>query len=385
MDNKPAVLHFALQPMTGVVSVIRQLAKAQSGSALFSGVSIGVIHDDTWPDYYRHDLKNIGMPFYSGKVPKLPGTLQFLWQSFKKGVLENWVRDFAAIAHTDTVILHCHNAWMSGVFLPLQTIKNIKTLFVATFHGVNSHFENKPLRRMIHACWANRLLRHDAKLTSVDSDNPDVARRILRMRNAEFTVIPNGAPFSLSRGVHYPNHRSFLLVAHVGSISESKGWKLTADAVLSAVRNGRNMRMVIAGTGPQEDEARQYATKYPKVIEYLGHVDDPAENLMPDIDVLSVMSRREGLPMTIIEAMAAAVPVVATSVGGIPMAVKNEDTGYLIPRTINDLSQKLYKLYDEPKILQSMSIRTQAVFEEKFHINRIVKQYAEVYGLRKSK
>jgi glycosyltransferase involved in cell wall biosynthesis len=381
MDAKAAVFHFALQPMTGPLTVMRLLAKAQSESNLFSGVAVGVFHDKSWPEYYRRDLNALDIPFYTAKVPKLPGTLAFLWQSFKRGIIENWVKDFAGIVKTDTVILHSHNAWMSGIFLPLRAVNGVKLRFVATFHGVNSHFENQPLRRAIHVSWAKRLLKYDAKLTSVDSDNPDIARKVLKMKNAAFTVIPNGTPFSPSRGVHYPDKRPFMLVAHVGSISESKGWRLTADAVLNASRQGRNIRMVIAGAGPQEGEARQYANKNQNVIQFLGHVDNPAENLMPEIDVLSVMSRREGLPMTIIEAMAASVPVVATAVGGIPMAVENEGTGYLIPRNAEDLTKVLCKLYDAPELLKAMSMRTLKLFEEKFHISRIVKQYSDVYGI----
>jgi glycosyltransferase involved in cell wall biosynthesis len=114
-------------------------------------------------------------------------------------------------------------------------------------------------------------------------------------------------------------------------------------------------------------------------IEFLGHVSQPRRNLLPRIHALSVMSAHEGLPMTIIEAMAGGVPVMATSVGGIPEAVSDGITGFLIPRSTSALVQALRRLHESPARWGAMSVATRARFEHQFEISHIVKQYDALY------
>lgn len=83
--------------------------------------------------------------------------------------------------------------------------------------------------------------------------------------------------------------------------------------------------------------------------------------------------------MTIIEAMAAGMPVVATSVGGIPEAVTDGQTGFLIPRNVEELVQALRRFYQSPKLWRTMSSGTRKRFEQQFEISHIVKQYDAVY------
>jgi glycosyltransferase involved in cell wall biosynthesis len=83
--------------------------------------------------------------------------------------------------------------------------------------------------------------------------------------------------------------------------------------------------------------------------------------------------------MTIIEAMSAGVPVVATSVGGIPEAVTDEETGFLVPRTLDALANKLRQLYSSPEIWRTTSRRARERFEQRFEISHIVKQYDSIY------
>ena len=56
-DAKPAVLHIALNPVTGPWSVMKQLAKAQSASGLYKAVAVGVITDKWWPTHVLRELQ----------------------------------------------------------------------------------------------------------------------------------------------------------------------------------------------------------------------------------------------------------------------------------------------------------------------------------------
>jgi glycosyltransferase involved in cell wall biosynthesis len=165
----------------------------------------------------------------------------------------------------------------------------------------------------------------------------------------------------------------------MGSITERKGWRIGAEAVLQLAAEGRQVRYVIAGNGPEADQAEAFAKEHPNVIEYLGHVPQPRRNLLPKLHALSVMSAHEGLPMSIIEALSVGLPVLATSVGGIPEAVQDGVNGRLIPRNVEALAKFILRLYNDPAEQARLGTESRRVFCEKFEISRMVELYNAVY------
>ena len=358
---------------------MRNIAVAQAKSGLYGAVGLGVIHSPKWPTNYDAELQSLGLPFFEAGTLESFGTAQFVWQRFQNPPIRTWVQELGRRSHSERAIVHFHNAWMSGVFLPLQPTPDFPVRCVATFHGVNAQLDGRPLRRFLHRWMAARLPRYGARLTSVDKSNLVLAKNILGLRADLFTVIPNGVADDPAARVTPWNGESEFRVGHVGSITERKGWRIGAEAVLQLATEGKRVRYIIAGNGSEAGQAEALAREHPKVIEYLGHVPQPRRNLMPRFHVVSVMSVHEGLPMSIIEAMAVGVPVLATAVGGNPEAVVDGETGYLIPRSVEELAKKIRHLYASPEIWQTLSCRTRERYEQQFEIGQIVKQYDEVY------
>lgn len=426
MSSDFAILHVALNPVTGPWSVLRDLAVAQAKSGLYASVGIGVIHSRKWPASYAAELRGLGLPFFKASTLESFGTAQFVWQRLQKPPIGAWAQQLARQSRCERVIVHFHNAWMSGVFMPLHPKPACLVRCVATFHGVNAQLDGQPLRHRLHRWMAARLPRYGARLTSVDASNLPLAKKILGLNPASFTVIANGvaddpesrcapwtgavvpspspsiqhpassiqtppprlpAPVSSLKVAHSPLPTPLcqlptpdvFTVGHIGSIMERKGWRIAAEAVLKLRAEGLKIRLLIAGAGPEEEAARQLAAASGGAVEFLGHVSQPRRNLLPKLHALSVMSRHEGLPMTIIEAMAAGVPVVATAVGGIPEAVMDGRTGFLIPRSAESLAESLRCLYQSTGLWRSMSTGTRERFERQFEISHIVKQYDAVY------
>jgi glycosyltransferase involved in cell wall biosynthesis len=377
---KVAVLHVALNPLTGPWSVMRDLAVAQSKSGLYGAVGLGVIHSRKWPASYDAELQSLGLPFFKAGTLESFGTAQFVWQRFQKPPIGTWAQELAKRSHSEQVIVHFHNAWMSGVFLPLHPTPAGPVRCVATFHGVNAQLDGRPLRCWLHRWMAARLPRYAARLTSVDASNLPLAEKVLGLNPALFTTIPNGVVDDpKSKGAVWKGEGEFT-VGQIGSIMERKGWRLAAEAVLQLRAEGLKIRLIMAGAGPEEEQARLMAKASGGAIEFPGHVHQPRKNLLPRLHALSVMSRHEGLPMTIIEAMAGGVPVVATAVGGIPEAVADGQTGFLIPRSVEELVKALRRLHQSPALWKTMSAGTRERFERQFEISHIVKQYDAVYS-----
>lgn len=378
--EKPAILHAACYPVTGPWSVMRDLARAQAASGRYAGVGIGVVTDSTWPADYREEVRVGPLAFYESTCPHLFGTAAFLYQRIRPPDWKGWLTDLAARFGTRRLVVHMHNAWMSGVFLPLPDIPGLQVAVVVTVHGVNEHFAGKPIRRQIHRWMARRLVTYKARLTSVDGVNTGVAEKVLGLPARLFTVIPNGlSPSESVAGPHLAQADQPLTLGHVGSMIPQKGWSILAEAAERLNRDVVQVRVILAGRGPDEPAAAAWAQRHQAWAQFLGFVADPRENVMPQLDVLCLMSQWEGLPMSIVEAMSVGLPVVATDVGGVREAVIHQQTGLLVPRRVDDLVEALSGLLRDRSRLVAMQARARQNFREHFTLAGVAERYRALY------
>jgi sugar transferase (PEP-CTERM/EpsH1 system associated) len=96
--------------------------------------------------------------------------------------------------------------------------------------------------------------------------------------------------------------------------------------------SGADCRLFIAGDGPQRAVLEQQVLEagLAQTVRMLGHRDDVAE-LLAECDIFALSSVAEGMPLTLLEAMSAGLPVVATAVGDVAMVVEDGVTGTLVP------------------------------------------------------
>ena len=379
-EPKIAILHVMLQPRTGPWGVMKELSHAQSESGRYAEVAFGLITDRSWPEACERELRQLGIRSYRRRTVKLFGTAQQMFQWVVRPGIEKWVADLAARSGAENVVVHCHNAWICGVFLPLRPLPGLRVGVVATFHGVTAQLDGRPVRRWLHRWMAARLPRIGVLPTSVDRANLSLAEQVLGLSPGLFTVIPNGVAAVDSLRCAPWNGTGEFRVGHVGSIMERKGWRIVADAVLRLRSKGFNVRLIMAGAGPDEAEAHALASAHPGALEYLGYVTDPRRNLMPKLHALSVISAHEGLPLTIIEAMSVGLPVIATAVGGIPEAVTDGANGFLVPRTVEAEAGALKTWIELPGVWQQMHTATLDRFNRQFEIGHVMQQYDSLYA-----
>ena len=113
-----------------------------------------------------------------------------------------------------------------------------------------------------------------------------------------------------------------------------------------------------------------------EVIEVPGWVSGAAQDaLWNRTDVYTLPSYNEGLPGSVLEAMSAGLPCVSTPVGGIPEAVRDGETGYLVePGDVDGLAQALATLVADETLRLRMGEAGLALLESKFDIDKIVDQ-----------
>lgn len=150
---------------------------------------------------------------------------------------------------------------------------------------------------------------------------------------------------------------------------------------LLADRRSAPFEVWIAGEGPREEELRSLvrALDLESRVKFLGFVDDVSA-LLAVADVVCLPSQKEGLPRIVMEAMAAARPVVATNVLGTREVVVNGVTGLLSPP--NDamaLARHLEFLLDRPEARRTMGIAGRERVRARFDDRRVVDRMEAIY------
>lgn len=131
------------------------------------------------------------------------------------------------------------------------------------------------------------------------------------------------------------------------------------------------------GLGPCMEHARRLGVG--DRITFLGAVTRPQDNLAR-AQIFALTSNWEGLPLTLLEAMRAGLPSVASNVGGVSEALDDGRTGYLVPRaSVDAVRDALALLIDNPELRAEMGAQARRRYEADFTQDRMLSDVAEVY------
>ncbi|MDJ0704397.1 MAG: glycosyltransferase family 4 protein [Leptolyngbyaceae cyanobacterium MO_188.B28] len=153
------------------------------------------------------------------------------------------------------------------------------------------------------------------------------------------------------------------------------------QTLLEAVKDITEAQLDLIGDGPGLANAKAYATQNGMAdrVNFLGFQKDVAKFLAQS-HIFTLISNWEGFPRTIIEAMRAGLPVVASDVGGVAEAVDDGVTGYCIPRgNVDVLRDRLSKLVKDAELRQTMGQRGRQRYEAEFTFDHMFEKTFEVY------
>jgi glycosyltransferase involved in cell wall biosynthesis len=197
---------------------------------------------------------------------------------------------------------------------------------------------------------------------------------------ARFT--PRQQPGRLRRELGLPADHG--LVGNVAALTQQKDY-FTFLRTVAALGEGFPAQFVIMGEGQQAAELKAYMTTLGVAarVTFLGFRDD-IEAVLPELDLLLFPSEKEGLGTTLLDAMAAGVPIVATEVGGIPEIVHHEQTGLLAPvRDAEGLATQVRRLMGaEPDLRLRLISQGQALAQQHAYPQvaaKTLSQYQELW------
>jgi glycosyltransferase involved in cell wall biosynthesis len=146
-----------------------------------------------------------------------------------------------------------------------------------------------------------------------------------------------------------------------------------------------NIKLDIVGTGPYLDELKVLITRLGLEERVLCHGrvdDDELSKLFTLADIyLMPTTRQEGLPLTILEAMANGLPVIASDIGGISQVIENDEDGLLVkPGNVSELINAIRILKNDEEMRLEFSTAARKTIEDKYSKERMVDETLAVFS-----
>lgn len=271
-------------------------------------------------------------------------------------------------------LLHSHlfgSIVAGGLSCRLSGIPHIGTL-----HDVYI-VEERPVRAkllfLVHVlgtrlvCVSDQMAEYYASVTGID--------------RAKLMVIKNGVDIAkFATGDRPTGPRDVLRLIMVGRLDRIKRHDLLFDA-LDRLGDRRDWHVDIVGDGPErqalEERCRQLGLA--EHIAFLGQRDD-VPRLLADSDLFVLVSDSEGMSLSLIEAIASGLPVIATRVGNNAELVTDGQNGFLIPPGgIQELASALAALLDDERLRREFGARSRQLASEQLDVGRTLSSYMALY------
>lgn len=331
-------------------------------------VSVLALHDD---GVLATDFRNVGA-FVGATPPPDPGLLGML----RARVLRQELRAL------EVEVLHS----VSGVWLP--SASGAAALGLGLVHVQHGLELRRDLRNRLVLRLASR---RTPVVVAVSREAAEDASRIAAVPLAAIEVIANGLRIppttrddvDLGYRDRLNISRDAFVVGCLARFDRVKNVPLLVDAFarFRALCPERPTHLVLAGDGPErpsiEETIRAHGLE--ACVHLPGMVRDPAA-LLGTLDCCVLASLTEGTPMSLIEAMAAGVPVVATAVGGIPELLDDGRAGWLAtPQDPMALAQQLLAVASVAEDVSRRVRRARQIVEERFEIGAVAERYLALY------
>lgn len=245
-----------------------------------------------------------------------------------------WVRRLRALVRAARIdVVHAHSPLVAALARPaLRTLpRRERPALIGTEHNLWS--SHHPATR-----WANRLTLPLEDSTIAVSDEVRASMPARLAGRVEVVIHGVDVDSIASRRSEREVARAELgvgsdelLVATIANLRANKDYPTMLRAAQQLVDAGEPVRFVSVGQGPLAGELEEERNRLGlgERFRFLGYRPDPVRILVA-ADVFCLSSRFEGLPISLLEAMAAGLPVVATRVGGIPTVVTDGREGRLV-------------------------------------------------------
>jgi glycosyltransferase involved in cell wall biosynthesis len=272
-------------------------------------------------------------------------------------------------------VLHTHNAAAHIVGAPAARWSRVPVV-VHTRHGLYS----------IHG-WRTNLANRMAtwltdRVVAVSGSAAEVSRTVDGVPASRLAVIRNGVDLCRYRQRAHRTAGAVWKAIHAARlVYPAKDQRTLLRAARLVVDKRPDFRIDIVGDGPDRPTLEELRDKLQlqSQVRFLGFRHD-VQDLLAEADLFVLSSTTEGLPITILEAMAAGLPIVSTDAGGIPEVVAHGQTGLLVPpQSPADLAAAILELMRDPQRAAEMGSAGRRHVENECDIRAVKARYEDLY------
>ncbi|MDJ0795275.1 MAG: glycosyltransferase [Calothrix sp. MO_167.B12] len=171
------------------------------------------------------------------------------------------------------------------------------------------------------------------------------------------------------------------VVCNVGRLDTQKGQIFLLKAAVSILKEFPKTRFLIVGEGPDRSmlESITQQERISDQVIFTGFRQD-VPTLLALSDIVAMPSLWEGLPISLVEAMNMRKPVVGTTAGGMGSAIRDGETGYIVPfKNVDLLAEKIIYLLKDSHLAQRMGEKGWEVCQNNYDISNSVQRLSEIY------
>jgi glycosyltransferase involved in cell wall biosynthesis len=369
-DKPLRILHAVRAPVGGIIRHILDLANGQAER----GHHVGIVADSlTGGERAIAALAEISPRLALG-VHRLPIKREphpsdvFAWSQFMRVV---------KMLRPD--VLHGHGA-KAGAFVRVKS-PPANTIRVYTPHGGSLHYPPNTLKGQVYGRLERALMNRTELFLFESAFARDTYQRVIGKPAGLVKCVFNGVTAAEFEPVERAADASD--VAYVGEFRHIKGADLLIDAVAHLRANGKPVTLTLGGDGEETEALKAQIARLgiDDAVRFLGHVK-PRYGFSKG-HVLVVPSRGDSMPYVVIEAGAAAVPMIAAKVGGIPEIFDTNTSSMFTSGNIDAMAAAIATALDDPAatLARANSLRQRVFqhFSQTSMVEGVLEGYREAF------
>jgi len=308
------------------------------------------------------EVFNLDIRTKSELSPKIYKALSPLKQYIQENAID--------VIHSQTRITQ-----VMGVLLSKMT----GCLYVSTCHGF---FKPRLSRRLI-PCWGQRVIaisevvvKHLTEDFGADQNNVFLVKNGIDLKDFEPATIESKAALRIKF-----NLNENYVIGMIARLSDVKGQDILVEAMKKIIQKIPKAKLLFIGEGKLEGLLRRMVTELglERHVQFYSIVNKTSE-MLSVLDVFINPSRQEGLGLSVMEAQAAGLPVVASNVGGIPSLIEHQETGILVePENPEVLADAILELLQNKAKSEKIGLAARKQAEEQYSSEVMVEKTLKIY------
>lgn len=251
--------------------------------------------------------------------------------------------------------------------------------FVSTCHG----YFKKRLSRKLVPCWGDAVIAISGAVERHLADDFGVNPRKIHLIESGIDL-DDFAPVDdevRTRQRSRFNLGEEPIIGMIARLSDVKGPDILIEAMHSVLKHIPNAKLLLVGEGKMESELRTMVNR----LELEEHVRffsivSQTQEMLPLFDIFAMPSRQEGLGLSIMEAQAVGLPVIATRVGGIPSLIEDGKTGVLVePENSGALAEAIVKLFEDKGRMRTIGTAGRIFIQQNYSSDSMVDKTTKLY------